>query len=164
MVQPVSRFRQHIGAKTFFERWAVTVGLSLHYYSARMRSVSEVKSYIPQTASLLANPAAAPIQTYPMILPVMTRSLPIAIISCLSRHRSQWQINHSRVLPLWWEGGLSLSYLMGSEALYYNPHSGVDFKDARYQQDPVESVDITDGQGLPLGSVRLESARISNTG
>ena len=66
MSNPVSRFSAGILArKPFSERWAVTVGLSLHYYSARMRIGQEVKSYIPQTASLLANPAAAPIQTYP---------------------------------------------------------------------------------------------------
>ena len=157
VIQPDLSFSAGILArKPLSARWAVTVGLDLEYYSSRLRTGQLVNGYSPVPNALLNAAAAAPIQTYPYYTTGNENVFTNRYYSLEIPGSVQWQITHSRVMPLFWEAGFSLSYMVSSDALYYNPHSGVYFKDAnvidRTQFNLMTSLMV----GLPLGSVRMQ--------
>ena len=145
-----------LARKPLSPRWAVTVGLNLQYYSARLRIGQQVSGYTPQTASLIYNANSAPIQTYPYYSTGNDQMFTNRYYTLEIPASIQWQINHSRVIPLFWEAGASLSYLMSSDALYYDPHSGVYFKDASVINRTQVNLSTSVMAGLPLGGVRLQ--------
>jgi hypothetical protein len=156
-IQPDLSFSAGIMArKPLSARWAVTVGLDLEYYSSRLRTGQLVNGYTPVASSLLYAAAAAPIQTYPYYATGNDNVFTNRYYALEIPGSVQWQITHSRVMPLFWEAGFSLSYMVSSDALYYNPHSGVYFKDAsvidRTQFNLMTSLMV----GLPLGGVRMQ--------
>ena len=119
-----------LAQKRLGPRWNFSVGLDFHYYSNRVHVGQQVSGYTPSNATYLNAMAVAPIQSYPYYSrgddqAYMNRyyflELPVAI---------EWRINRSHLLPLFLDGGVSASYLVGSSAVYYNTHSGVYFKDA----------------------------------
>jgi len=145
-----------LARKPLSPRWAFTVGLNLQYYSARLRIGQQVSGYTPQTASLIYNANSAPIQTYPYYSTGNDQVFTNRYYTLEIPASVQWQINHSRVIPLFWEAGASLSYLMSSDALYYDPHSGVYFKDASVINRTQVNLSTSVMAGLPLGGVRLQ--------
>lgn len=117
------------GEKLLSARWAVDVGLSVHFYSVRFETTSQALFYAPSTSSLFAATAVTyansansysggELQTY------YNRYYFLEVPATV-----QWRLNHSRTLPLFWRGGAVLSYLMSSNGLYYNNATGDVAKD-----------------------------------
>ena len=146
-----------LARKPLSARWAVTIGLDLSYSSSRVHTGPIVNGYAPTTLSLINAAAAAPIQTYPYYVTGDNQVFTNRYYSLEIPATVQWQINHSRTLPLFLESGLSFSYLASSDALYYNSNSDVYFKDRdvvnRAQVNFTSSLMI----GLPLGGVNLQA-------
>jgi outer membrane protein with beta-barrel domain len=162
-IQPdISFWAGIVVQKQLSDRFTFATGLNLHYYSTRLRTGDQVandssalapaSSYFNNT-SLAAIPApAAPYYPVGSQQTYMNKyyflELPVSV---------QWRLNNSRSLPLFWEGGLSLSYLMSSDALYYNTSDGVYYKDGavanRTQLNASTSVMI----GLPVKGMRLQA-------
>ena len=69
----------------------------------------------------------------------------------------QYKINRSRILPLFLEGGLSVSRLMGANALFYDPTTGLYLKSGnvlnKTQLDLSSSLLI----GLPFRGIRIQA-------
>ena len=68
----------------------------------------------------------------------------------------QWQLTHNRQLPVFWEGGFSLSYLMGSNALYYNDKAGVYYKDGSVTNKFQFNLSTALLVGIPFKGVNLQ--------
>lgn len=146
-----------LARKPLSARWAVTIGLDLSYNSSRVHTGPIVNVFAPTTLSLINTAAAAPIQTYPYYVTGNDQVFTNRYYSLEIPATVQWQLNHSRSFPLFLESGLSFSYLVSSDALYYNSNSGVYFKDRdvvnRAQVNFTSSLMV----GLPLGGVNLQA-------
>jgi hypothetical protein len=157
-IQPdISFWAGVVAQKPLSARWSLTLGLNLHYYSSRLHTGELVNTYAPVFASLIASPAVAPVQSYPYYSTgdqqVFTNryyylEIPAAV---------EWQINHSRTLPLFWRGGAALSRLMGSNALYYDNHSGVYFKDATVINHTQVSFSTALMAGMAIRGTRIQA-------
>jgi hypothetical protein len=151
-IRPDLSFSAGIQArKPLSRQWTFTVGLDLLYYSTRMKVGQQVSAYTPATGALIASSAAAPIQTYPYYTTGEGQSFTNRYYFLEIPASIQWQLNHSRVMPLFWEGGVSLSYLMSSDALYYDPNSGVYFKNGNVTNRAQVSLSTSLMMGFQLG-------------
>jgi hypothetical protein len=142
--------------KPLSDRWSLSLGLNLYYYSTRVRIGEQVNYYTPSTGTLLASSAVAPIQSYPYYNTGNEQAytnryyfleLPVA---------AEWKINRSHLLPLFWDGGVSVSYLMGSSAVYYNTKSGVYFKDGGVANHTQVNISTALMVGLPVRGLRVQ--------
>jgi hypothetical protein len=68
----------------------------------------------------------------------------------------QWKLNKSRMLPIFVEGGLSLSRLMSSNALFYDEKTGVYTKNASAMNKTQLDVSSALMVGLPFHSIRIQ--------
>ncbi|HVS95986.1 MAG TPA: hypothetical protein VHE54_05850 [Puia sp.] len=140
--------------KAVSSRWTFNTGLDLHYYSVRMSVGQQLDTYVPASASLLAPVAfAAAPQTLYTVGNRQTYTnryylleLPVAM---------QYRINRSRMLPIFVEGGALLSRVMGANALFYNPATGLYVK----SEDELNKtqVDLSSSLlvGLPVHGIRI---------
>jgi Outer membrane protein beta-barrel domain len=142
--------------KSLSDRWGLSIGLNLSYFSSRVRVGEQVNNYTPSTATLLTSSAIAPIQSYPYYSAGNEQAytnryyfmeLPVA---------AEWRINRSHLLPLFWDGGFSVSYLMGSSAVYYNTKSGVYFKDGGVANHTQFNISTALMVGLPVRGLRVQ--------
>lgn len=157
-IQPgISYWAGIFAEKPLSARWSLTLGLNLHYYSSRLETGEQVSTYAPVYASLISSVAVAPIQSYPYYSvgnqQVFTNryyylEIPAAV---------QWQITRSRTMPLFWRGGASLSRLMSSNALYYDDHSGVYFKDGAVINHTQLSLSTGVVAAISMKGVRIEA-------
>jgi hypothetical protein len=158
-VRPYLSFAAGILAqKSLSARWALSIGVNLHYYSSQLRlGYQDHYTPVPMATSLISSTAAVvPVNTsyYPagdqqdFINRYYFLELPVAV---------QWKINHSQVMPLFWEGGVSMSYLMGANAVYYNTHSGVYFKDDGAINKTQLNLSTALMVGLPVRGIRIQA-------
>jgi hypothetical protein len=146
------------GEKQLSARWSVDIGLNLHYYSFRFETNSPVNAFAPSSASLFTSTtltytasspnayAADGVQTYYNRYYFL--EAPVS---------AQWKVNRSRTLPVFWRGGVVLSYLMSSNGLYYDNSSGTYEKDngvVRRIQGGVNSGLMV---GLPVRGVQIQA-------
>jgi len=141
--------------KPLSRRWSVNLGMNLHYYSTRITIGQQVNTYVPAAASLIAPNVSQAAQTSTAFIAgdrqVFTNhyyflELPVNV---------QYQLNKSHLLPLFVEGGVSLSRLMGSDALFYNAHSGVYYKDPSVLEKTQFNVSSALMVGLPFHGIRI---------
>lgn len=141
--------------KPLSRRWSVNLGMNLHYYSTRITIGQQVSTYVPAAASLIVPTVSAAAQTSTAFIAgdrqVFTNhyyflELPVNV---------QYQLNKSHLLPLFLEGGVSLSRLMGSDALFYNAHSGVYYKDPSVLEKTQFNVSSALMVGLPFHGIRI---------
>ncbi|HTI08516.1 MAG TPA: hypothetical protein VL832_08155 [Puia sp.] len=149
--------------KALLKNLSVSVGLNLHYYSTKVYTGDKITStnaasynYSQSSYLLSAAAASGPGQTYPYYTPgdkqvFINRYYFLEIPGSV-----QWQISHSRVMPLFWEGGFSLSYLMSSNALYYNTHAGVFYKDGDVTNKTQFNLSTALLVGIPFKGVNLQ--------
>jgi hypothetical protein len=136
----------------------VAIGLDLHYYSVQLITDERVNSYTPSSASLI-QPSAV---TYSLsstnsftdenrqtfINRYFFLELPVS---------AQYRINSSRLLPLYWRGGAVFSYLMGSDAEYFDSRSGMYSKDLGIVRHAQVSLSTGVMVGLPVKGVEIRA-------
>jgi hypothetical protein len=141
--------------KPLSRRWSVNIGMNLHYYSTRITIGQQVNTYVPATASLIVPTVSRAAQSSTAFIAgdrqVFTNhyyflELPVNV---------QYQLNKSHLLPFFFEGGASLSRLMGSDALFYNTHSGVYYKDPGVLEKTQFNVASALMVGLPFHGIRI---------
>ena len=141
--------------KPLSRRWSVNLGMSLHYYSTRITIGQQVNTYVPAAASFIVPTVSAAAQTSTAFIAGDRQvfnnhyyflELPVNI---------QFQLNKSHLLPLFLESGVSLSRLMGSDALFYNAHSGVYYKDPGVLEKTQFNVSSALMVGLPFHGIRI---------
>ena len=142
---------------------SVSVGLDLHYYSTQIKSQEKTLAYNTASAvpgslfyvSAVTSPAASrslAFYAYSSTSVTFTNryyflELPVAV---------QWQLNHSKARPLFWETGLTASYLVSSNALYYDSNAGAYYKDGGVANSVQLSASTAILFGLPLWGGRLQ--------
>jgi hypothetical protein len=158
-IQPDLSFYAGVFAqKPLSSRWSVSVGLNMHYYSSRIRVGQQVNYYVPSTSSLISVPAAlSAIQPYPSYSAGNDQAFINRYYYLEVPASVEWRINRSRVLPLFWRGGVLLSELMGSNALYYNNQSGVYLKDNGVINHTQLSFSSGLMAALPLRNIRIQA-------
>ncbi|HZE83483.1 MAG TPA: hypothetical protein VE035_04200, partial [Puia sp.] len=161
-IQPDFSFWAGIFAqRPILKRISLSVGLNLHYYSAIISTGKQVINppiASPVTSSLFYGSTGSPVTSlsYPYY-PSGTGSrftnryyfleLPLAL---------QWQLNRSRKLPIFWEAGLSVSRLMGADALYYDGKMGVYYKNKGYNEQTELNASTALMVGLNSGAGRMQ--------
>ena len=141
------------------KRLTLSLGLDLHYYSTKVQigeKVTTPPSYLSQ--SLLYSQApqtqAARYPYYPVGDKITYTNryyfieLPASVL---------WQVNHSRHLPLFWENGFSLAYLVSSNAVYYDQKSTVFYKDGGMTNKVQLNLATALLVGLPIKGIRLQA-------
>jgi hypothetical protein len=158
-IQPDLSFYAGVFAqKPLSSRWSVSVGLNMHYYSSRIRVGQQVNYYVPSTSSLISVPAAlSAIQPYPSYSTGDDQAFINRYYYLEVPASVEWRINRSRVLPLFWRGGVVLSELMGSNALYYNNQSGVYLKDNGVINHTQLSFSSGLMAALPFRNIRIQA-------
>jgi hypothetical protein len=117
--------------KPILKKLSLSVGLNLHYYSARVSTGQQIISNSPNAAAtLFTSSVVVAAQTFPFYSPGDSHNflnryyfleLPVSL---------QWQFNRGRQIPFFLEGGVSAARLMGANAIYYDQAQGIYHKDA----------------------------------
>ncbi|HEX4375246.1 MAG TPA: outer membrane beta-barrel protein [Puia sp.] len=111
--------------KSFSKKISLSAGLNYHYYSTRIRTGTKVDSviYVAASAFNLNSTAQAgayrggTINNYNQHYHFI--ELPLLL---------DLRINSSNKIPVTWKGGFSFSYLINTNALQFDPSSGVYYK------------------------------------
>lgn len=148
---------------------SISAGMGVHYYATRVRtgdkvtnsaSAVQILTALPSTTSYFypsSTISAAAAQAYPYYTTGSGSSftnryyfleLPVSV---------QVQLNRSHVLPLFWEAGLSASYLVSADALYYNEKSGVYYNDGNVANKLQWGGSTALLAGMPLWGGRLQA-------
>ncbi|GGA87327.1 porin family protein [Puia dinghuensis] len=142
--------------KPLSDRWSINLGMNLHYYSTRITIGQQVSTYVPASVSLITPTTLSATQSAAVYTAGDQQfytnrfyflELPVGL---------QWKINKSRMLPLFLEGGFSLSRLMGANALLYNSSTGIYYKDANVIQKTQFDVSSALMVGLPFHGIRIQ--------
>jgi hypothetical protein len=112
--------------KSFSKKISLSAGLNYHYYSTRIRTGTKVDSviYVPASNFYLNSTAQAgayrggTINNYNNHYHFI--ELPLLL---------DLRINSNNKIPITWKGGFSFSYLINTNALQFDPSSGVYYKD-----------------------------------
>ena len=148
---------------------SLSLGLNLHYYSSKIKTGKMVNSDVnglqnspspPSSANsfVLGNTVlAASGRAYPYYSPGNNETYTNRYYFLELPASISWQVGHIKSMPLFWEGGMSLSYLVSSNSLYYNPKSGVFYKDG--SGIPRTQANIFTGfmVGLPFHGLRIQA-------
>ena len=158
-IKPGLSYRLGIyGEKSLSSRWSVDIGLDLHYYSVQLVTDEQVNSYAPSSASLFQSTAltytysstnsysAESQQTY--LNRYFFLELPVV---------AEYRINNSRLLPIYWRGGAVFSYLMGSDAVYYDGQTGNYSKETGVARHEQASLTMGLMIGLPVRGVEIKA-------
>jgi hypothetical protein len=143
--------------KAVSDRWDFNLGMDLHYYSSRISIGQQVSTFVPSFASYISQTAltAAPAplvytagnqQTY--INRYYLLELPVAM---------QYRINRSRMLPLFLEGGFSVSRLMGANAIFYDPSTGLYVKNENVLNKTQFNLSSALLIGVPFHGIRIQA-------
>ena len=142
--------------KALSSRWIFNTGMNLHYYSTRITTGQQVSTYVQQSVSLIVPNAFASASTAQIYssgdMQVHTNrfyflELPASI---------QWKLSQSRVLPVFLEGGVSLTRLMGADALFYNAKSGIYSKDENIVNKTQFNISSALMIGLPIHGIHIQ--------
>jgi outer membrane protein with beta-barrel domain len=149
--------------KPVSNRVSVSAGMNLHYYSTRIQTGPKVTqdsanaAYLPYSYLATTSAYAAPLPTsYPYYQTGTGNEFTNRYYFLEVPVSVQWRINHSQTLPLFWEGGISVSYLMSSDALYYDTNTGVYYKDAGVTNRTQIGVSTALLAGMPFRGSRIQ--------
>jgi hypothetical protein len=157
-VRPGSSFYAGIYLqKPVSDRWVFHTGLDLHYYSTSISIGQQVNVIASPSASLLNQTtlAAAPAPLVYMVGDEQTYinryyflELPVSV---------QYRVNRSKLLPLFVEAGGAVSRLMGSNAIFYNPLTGLYLKNENVLSKTQFNLSSALMLGLPIHGIRIQA-------
>jgi hypothetical protein len=118
--------------KSLLKKISVSVGLNYHYYSTKIRTGKTVDSIIYVPASYFNT-----VSTVPGTLVSRSAYYTSGTSNTYINHyhffelpvMMNFQLNNNKKLPVTWQAGLSLSYLINTDALQFDPSSGTYYKD-----------------------------------
>jgi hypothetical protein len=142
--------------KTLSSHWVFNTGMNLHYYSNFVSVGQQLTTYVQASSSFVIPTTLAPAQNTSMYSAGDTRTytnryyfveLPVGL---------QWKVNKSHLLPVFVEGGVSLTRLMGSNALFYDAKTGLYSRDGDVVNKTQFNVSSALLVGLPIHGIGLE--------
>ena len=137
------------------DRFVFNTGMNLHYYSNSISIGQQVTTYAQSSASLFVASSASA-QSQSMYKAGNSQSytnkyyfleLPVGL---------QWKINKSHLMPIFVEGGVSLSRLMGANSLLYDENSGLYTKDGDIVKKTQFNIESALLIGLPFHGVDIQ--------
>ena len=156
-VQPEASFEGGIYLqRALSDRWILNTGMNLHYYSNRITVGQQVTTYVQPSISYLVSSTAPAALNQAMYSAGDTRSLINKYYFLELPVGLQWQVNKSHLLPIFVEGGVSLSRLMGANALLYNAKTGLYSKDGDIVNKTQFNIESALLVGLPFHGVNIE--------
>jgi hypothetical protein len=139
-------------------RLAIVLGMDLHFYSNRITTGQQVVTYVPASASgITPTVAPAALQATPLYVPGDEHVVTNKYYFLEAPVGLQWRVNRSPMLPLFLKGGASLARLMGSNAMFYDPHSGVYLRDDQVVEKTELNLFASLMVGLPFHGVRIQA-------
>jgi hypothetical protein len=137
--------------RSFSKRISVSAGLGYHYYSTKTHTGTYVNSptyfYLSYGALDRTNAYYANGKEHAFTNQYHFIELPVTM---------ELKLNKSDRLPIIWEAGFSLSYLLSSDALSYDPVSNIYYKSSRYmnklQFNGITAIMV----GMPVGKSALQ--------
>lgn len=142
--------------KGLSNRWTLNLGMNLHYYSTRISIGQPVNTYVSAMVSLISPTVAPSAQSATAYVAGDKQKFTNHYYFLEVPVSMQFQLNKSHMLPIFIEGGFSLARLMGSDALFYDVHTGVYYKDPSVLQKTQFSVNSALMVGLPFHGIKLE--------
>jgi hypothetical protein len=142
--------------KPLSDRWTLNLGMNLHYYSTRITIGEPVNTYVPLQASLVSPTVTANAQSATAFIAGDRENFTNHYYFLELPVNIQYTLKKSRMLPIFLQGGFSLSRLVGADALFYNTHSGVYYKDPNVLQKTQINVASALMVGLPFHGIRME--------
>jgi len=142
--------------KGLSSRWTLNLGMNLHYYSTRISIGQPVNTYVSAMVSLISPTVAPSAQSATAYVAGDKQKFTNHYYFLEVPVSMQFQLNKSHMLPIFIEGGFSLARLMGSDALFYDVHTGVYYKDPSVLQKTQFSVNSALMVGLPFHGIKLE--------
>jgi len=143
--------------KQVSNRWTFHTGLDLHYYSTSV-SIGQQLNVIASPAASLLNQTALAAAPAPLVFTVgdlqnyvnryYLLELPVSM---------QYRINRSKLLPLFVEGGAAVSRLMGANAIFYNPSTGLYLKNENVLNKTQFNISSALLVGLPFHGIRIQA-------
>ena len=163
-VQPdISYWAGIVAQRPLSKAFTLSLGLDLHYYSTRQQigeavyndpaPLYQASTYFNYQQSSTARSSIYPYYSVGNADVFVNRyyflELPASIL---------WKVNHSRNLPLFWENGLSLTYLVSTSSIYYNAKSGVFYKAQESMANKTQlNLSTALLVGLPVRNMRLQA-------
>ncbi len=141
------------------KRISVSAGLSYHYYSTRVNTGYAVDSsifvsYSPNNSGTSSLPGAYAINGYYRNGSNQSYTNSYHFIELPVT--ADFQLNKSSKLPLFWEAGFSISYLLNSNALHFDPNGNLYYQNAelfnKFQLNGVTAIMI----GFPINKSELQ--------
>ena len=136
-------------------RWIFNTGMNLHYYSNRISVGQQVTTYVQASASYFI-PTTFSAQNTPMYSAGDTKSFTNKYYFLELPAGLQWKISKNHLLPIFLEGGVSLSRLMGASALFYNAKTGLYSKDGDIVNKTQFNVSSALLVGLPIHGIAMQ--------
>jgi hypothetical protein len=143
--------------KPLSDRWTFHTGLNLHYYSTSV-SIGQQVSVIASPAASLLNQTTLAAAPAPLVYTVGNTQTYVNRYYMLELPVSlQYRINRSKLLPVFIEGGGSVSRLMSANAIFYNPSTGLYLKSESVLNKMQFNVSSALLVGLPLHGIRIQA-------
>ena len=130
--------------------------MMVHYYSSRITIGQQVVTYVQSSASFL-NPTAPAALASAAVYSAGDRQVYTNKYYFLELPLNlQWKVNQNRLLPLFLEGGFSVSRLMSANALLYDSETGVYSKQGNDINKTQLYVSSALMAGLPIHGLHVE--------
>jgi hypothetical protein len=142
--------------KAVANRLTFNTGIMVHYYSSRITIGQQVVTYVQSSASFL-NPTAPAALASAAAYSAGDRQVYTNKYYFLELPLNlQWKVNQNRLLPLFLEGGFSLSRLMSANALLYDSETGVYSKEGNDINKTQLYVSSALMAGLPIHGLHIQ--------
>jgi len=142
--------------KAIANRLTFNTGMMVHYYSSRITIGQQVVTYVQSSASFL-NPTAPAALASAAVYSAGDRQVYTNKYYFLELPLNlQWKVNQNRLLPLFLEGGFSVSRLMSANALLYDSETGVYSKQGNDINKTQLYVSSALMAGLPIHGLHVE--------
>ena len=137
-------------------RWTFNTGMNLHYYSNRISVGQQLTTYVQASASYFIPTTSAAVRNTSMYSAGNTRSFTNKYYFLELPAGLQWKLSKNHLLPIFLEGGVSLSRLMGASALFYDAKTGLYSKDGDVVNKTQLNVSSALLVGLPFHGIAIQ--------
>jgi hypothetical protein len=138
------------------DRWILNTGMNLHYYSNRISVGQQVTTYVQASASYLVPTTSLAARNNSVYSTGDTKTFTNKYYFLELPLGLQWKITKSHLLPIFLEGGISLSRLMGASALFYDAKTGLYSKNGDVVDKTQLNISSALLLGLPIHGIALQ--------
>ena len=142
--------------KALSDRWIFNTGMNLHYYSNRISVGQELTTYVQASVSFFIPTTTPAARNTSMYSAGNIRSFTNKYYFLELPAGMQWKVSKNHLLPIFLQGGVSLSRLMGASALFYDAKTGLYSKNGDAVNKTQFNVSSALLFGLPFHGVAIQ--------